>query len=90
MTLLAGQLVAAFTAQMGAELDSIQNGSLSSNQVLNATLYDGLFLVWNDVNMTIEDMSSIAVQLLTGKLLGAAWSMVPDDSGVGAINPAIL
>ncbi|KAL9065415.1 MAG: hypothetical protein Q9157_007482 [Trypethelium eluteriae] len=68
----------------------IQNGSLSSNQALNATLYNGTFLSFTSATSTMEDMREAAVQTIISQLIVPAWSLVADATGIGNIHPTIM
>lgn len=91
LTIMAGQLATALANHMETQLLWIQNGTLSSNQVLNDTLYNGIFLAFDDVGISMEDMEDAALKVLYAQLLIPAWTLVADAADVsGYIHPVIL
>ncbi|KAL9088924.1 MAG: hypothetical protein Q9165_005981 [Trypethelium subeluteriae] len=68
----------------------IQNGSLPSNDALNATLYNGAMLGFTSATSTMEDMREAAVQTILSQLIVPAWSLVADAVNVGNIHPTII
>ncbi|KAI9686373.1 MAG: hypothetical protein M1822_003718 [Bathelium mastoideum] len=86
---LASQWTDALLDTMEPFLDNMQNGSLTSNQALNSTLFNGVFMELGE-GPTYEDMRDSALQVLYSQLLIPAWRLVAGAENLGPIYPAIL
>ncbi|KAF2229679.1 hypothetical protein EV356DRAFT_375381 [Viridothelium virens] len=90
LTALSWNLTSKLMDTIETHVLEIQNGSLSSNQALNATLYNGTFLSFTSATSTMEDMREAAVQTIISQLIVPAWSLVADATGIGNIHPTIM
>ena len=74
-------------------VNQIQNGSLSSNQALNATLYNGAFFPGagaTGLETTTDGLEDLALTISYSQLLIPGWSLAAIDTGLGSIFPTIL
>ncbi|KAL9090903.1 MAG: hypothetical protein Q9165_005111 [Trypethelium subeluteriae] len=90
LSAIASNWTVAMMDNIGTYLDNLQNGSLSSNDNLNATLFNGMFVGDPGASLTMEDMRDGALSVLCSQLLIPAWNMVADAPYLGGIHVTIL